>query len=140
MATYQKFNCFLLDAFSGKHNLASDTLKVSLTNTAPNAETNTVFTDITEVSAANGYSAGGATAPFVSMIRSGGTMKLTLSDPSWTPTGAGIGPWRYAVLYNSTHASKPLIAFWDRGSSTTTTPPDFISIDFDAANGVFQAT
>jgi len=139
MATYQKFQCFMLDALSGKHNLASDTLKVCLTNTAPNAATNAVLTDITEVSAGNGYTAGGATAALTSLNQTSGTAKLILADPSWTPSGAGIGPWRYAVLYNSTHASKPLIAFWDRGSSTTTTPPDFISIDFDGSNGVFTA-
>ena len=40
--------------------LDSDTLKVALTNTAPNAATHEVLADITEISGGNGYTSGGA--------------------------------------------------------------------------------
>jgi len=52
MATYNKFQDFVEQLGLGTHNLNTDTLKVMLTNTAPVA-TNTVKTDITEISAGN---------------------------------------------------------------------------------------
>ena len=58
MATFNKFNQFVQDLANGKHNLGSNSLNVMLTNTAPVA-TNQVLTDLTEITAGNGYTAGG---------------------------------------------------------------------------------
>ena len=62
MATFVKFESFVEALAEKVHNLGADTLKVMLTNTAPNASTNTVKVDITEISAGNGYTAGGNSA------------------------------------------------------------------------------
>ena len=61
MAAFNKFRAFVEDEAEKVHNLGSDTLKVLLTNVAP-VNTNSVKADLTEISAGNGYSAGGATA------------------------------------------------------------------------------
>ncbi len=61
MAVFNKFQNFVQDLGRGVHNLNSSTLKVMLSNSAPNATTHTVKADLTEISAGNGYSAGGAT-------------------------------------------------------------------------------
>src|SRR5262249_7211859 len=114
MASFNKFNSFVLDLATKVHNLNSDTLKVMLTNTAPVA-TNTVKSNIAEISAGNGYTAGGMIATFSSGADVAGVYKLVLSSTSvqWTATGGSIGPFQYAVLYNSTAASGNLIGWWD---------------------------
>ena len=57
MATFNKFNAFVEAVAEGKHDLGADTLKMMLTNVAPVA-TNSVKTDLTEIAAGNGYTAG----------------------------------------------------------------------------------
>lgn len=141
MATYNKFQQFLADTFHKVHNLntSADTLKVLLTNTAPVA-TNAVKADLTEISAGNGYAAGGTAATVSSSAQSSGTFKEVLADVVFTASGGSIGPFRYAVLYNDTPTSPadPLISWWDYGSSITLNDGESFTVDFDATNGVFQ--
>ncbi len=118
MATYQKFNSFSEALAEKVHNLGSDTLKVLLTNGAPSSS-NTKKSDLTEISAGNGYTAGGATVSTLSSSQTGGAYSLSIGSASWTATGGSIGPFRYAVLYNDTATNDELIGFWDYGSSIT---------------------
>lgn len=140
MATYNKFNQFAEDVIEAKHNFASHVFKVMLTNTAPLA-TNSVKTDLTEVSAGNGYTAGGNVSTVTTSI-SGGTAKATTADVLFTASGGPVGPFRYAVLYNSTQTSpsQPLVSWWDYGSSITLADTETLSVAFDAVNGIFQIT
>lgn len=135
MASYNKFQSFVEVLAEKGHNLGSDTLKVMLTNTAP-VNTNTVKTDITEISAGNGYTAGGTAATISSSAQASGTYKLVLADVVFTASGGSIGPFRYAVLYNDTAANDELIAWWDYGSNLTLASGDSFTVDFDASNGV----
>jgi len=137
MATFNKFNQFVEDLAKKVHNLDADTLKVALTNSAPVA-TNAVFGDITEISAGNGYSAGGTQATFASGVQSSGTYKLVLNDVIFTASGGSIGPFRYIVLYNSTPVSpnKPLIGYYDYGTNLTITSGNSFLVDLDQTNGV----
>jgi hypothetical protein len=135
MATFTKFNCFPEDVSEAKHNLGADTLKIALTNTAPNASTATGLANITQISAANGYTAGGATATLVSSSQTSGTYKLVLNDVTFTATGS-MGPFRYAVLYNDTPAGDPVIGFYDYGSSITLSTNETFTVDFDPTAGV----
>ena len=135
MATFTKFNSFVEALAEKAHNLGSDTLKVMLTNAAPIAS-NTVKANLTEISAGNGYTAGGNTATVSSSSQTSGTYKLVLADPAtWTATGA-VGPFRYAVLYNDTATNKELIGFWDYGSSVTLASGETFIVDFDPGTGV----
>lgn len=136
MASGNKHNQFVEDLAKKVHNLNSDTLKVMLTNTAPTAA-NAVFGDLTEISAGNGYTAGGAATGFTSGAQTAGTYKLVLPDVVFTATGT-VGPFRYADLYNSTPSSplKPLIAWWDYGSAITLANGDTFTVDFDQSAGV----
>lgn len=117
MATVTLFQSFAEAAAEGKHDLSADTLKVALTNTAPSASADTVFTDITEIAAGNGYTAGGVTVTVDTSALSSGVYTLTLSGVTWTASGGDIAASRYAVLYNDTAASDELIAFADFGAS-----------------------
>jgi hypothetical protein len=135
MASFNKFNAFVADVSNKVHNLGSDTLKIMLTNTAP-AATNAVKTDITEITAGNGYTAGGGQATLVSSSQSSGTYALKLNNVTFTASSGSIGPFRYCVLYNSTPASGNLIGFYDYGTNLTITAGNSFAVQFDAVNGV----
>jgi hypothetical protein len=137
MATFNKFNAFVADIANKVHNLGSDTLKVMLANTAPTA-TNAVKADITEIAAGNGYTAGGTQATLVSSSQSSGIYALKLNNVTFTASGAGIGPFRYCVLYNSTPAAGNLIGYYDYGTALTITAGNSFQVQFDPANGVLQ--
>lgn len=139
MTIYNKFNSFVSDLAQKVHNLNSDTLKIMLTNTAPVAS-NTVKSNLAEIAGGNGYTAGGAVASFVSGNDASGTYKLILSPVSWTASGGSIGPFEWAVLYNSTAASGNLIGWWDYGTSVTLTNGNTFTVSLDQTNGVFTLT
>lgn len=117
-ATYTKFNCFKLDEGDAKHNFGSDTVNVYLTNATPVA-TNTVYNTPADLSTANGYTAGGSSLTYTYTQTSGTATFASSTTPTWTASGGSIGPFRYLVLYNVTSSTKPLIAYWDYGSSIT---------------------
>ena len=140
MASFVKYQQFVEDLGNKVHDLVvtNDTLKIALTNTAPNVATHAVLADITEISAGNGYTAGGAAATVTSGAQASGVFRLILADPAtWTATGS-VGPFRYAVLYNDTPSSPadPLIGWWDYGSSITLSSGETFAVDFDGTNGV----
>jgi len=138
---FTKFNCLALNLTKKIYDLSADTFMVMLTNTAPNAATNTVLTDITEIAAGNGYTAGGNQAAVGSDTQTGGVAKWILSNPAaWTAAGGSIGPFRYAVLYDSTPSSKPLMGYYDYGSAITLNAGEQFQVTFDQTNGVFTVT
>jgi hypothetical protein len=139
-ASFTKFHQFVEDRAHGIHDLSSDTLKWALTNTAPNVSTDEVLADITQITAQNGYSAGGAQATISSSGQTGGTYKLVIADTVFTASGGSFGPFRYAVLYNDTPTSPadPLIGYLDYGSSISVNAGETFTVDADATNGIFQ--
>jgi hypothetical protein len=137
MATFNFFNSFKETAVEGM-NLGSDTFKAMLSNSAPSAS-NTVPGDITEISAVNGYTAGGVTLTTSSSSQTSGVYRLKFSNPTgWTATGGSIGPWRYLVIYNNT--TSQLVGWVDYGSSTTALDTEQINPTFDTTNGLFSLT
>jgi hypothetical protein len=138
MAAYQKYNQFVEDLCKKVHNLNADTLKIALTNTAPVA-THALLSDITEIGAGNGYSAGGNAATFSTGVQTSGTFKLVLADVTFTASGGSFNAFRYAVLYNSTPVSplKPLICFFDYGAALTLTSGNSFTVDLDQTGGLF---
>ena len=137
MASFNKFQSFVEYLAEGVFDLENDTLKIMLTNTAPNA-TDDVFGDLTEISAGNGYTAGGTQATVSSSAQTSGTYKLVLADVVFTAASGSIGPFRYAVLYDDTPTSPadPLIGYWDYGSSITLNDTETFTFDADASAGI----
>lgn len=138
MAVYNKFYSFVEAVAEKKHNLGADVLKVMLSNVAP-AATNAVKTDITEIAAGGGYTAGGTQAVITTSLQALGLYKLVLADVVFT-SSATIGPFRYAVLYNDTAASKELIGWWDYGTNLTLNAGETFTVDFDPSTGVLTIT
>ena len=108
------FNSFTEAMAEAKHNLGSDTLQYVLSNTLPLAS-NTVLTDITQISGAGGYAPIPVTV--TSSSQSGGVYTLELGTASFTASGADFDPFRYIILYNDTAANDELIGWIDIGSS-----------------------
>lgn len=136
MATFTKLDKFVLNLGNKVFNLATDQLKVALTNTQPTVATANQYSDLTSPLATTNLS--GAT-PFnittTSFTQTSGTAKLVLADLVLTATGA-VGPFRYVVLYSDTATNDELIGFYDYGSSITLANTDTFTIDFDASSGV----
>jgi hypothetical protein len=141
MAAFNKFQKFAAYMPNGAVNLASDTIKVLLTNTSPNLATAGVYSDIsaTELTGSTGYAAGGATVTVSASTQSSGTYKLvaSMANPTWT-AGATWNPFQYAVMYDSSASTKALIGMWDYGSALVLSNTQTFTITLDAVNGVFQ--
>ncbi len=138
-ASYNKHNDYVEQLSKGVHIWSSHTFKASLHSVAPVA-TNSVFADLTEISAGNGYGAGGMTLDTVTLSETSGTAKVTIADEVLTASGGSISAWRYVDIYNDTPTSPadPLVAFFDYGSSVTLATGESLTIDFDATNGLWQ--
>lgn len=121
MANFNKFNDFTEQVIRGVHDFDAHTFKVALTNTLPTAtQTTWNITDHPAPVAANGYSAGG-TATTITIAEVAGTTTVNGTQVVFTAAAGGIGPFRYAILYNDT-ATSPAdapVGWWDYGSSIT---------------------
>lgn len=143
MASYNKFNCFTYDLLA-KHDFETDVFKIYLSNATPSASADFVRGDLAEIGSGNGYTTGGNTTT-ITISTATGVAKVTGTDPTtWTASGGTIGPFQYAVFYNTTAGgsptSDPLIAWWDYGSAVTLQIGETFTVDLDASNGIFTVT
>jgi hypothetical protein len=137
MAAYQKFNAFVEKLGRGAYNLNTVTIKGYLTNATPAGTDTNKGTAPAEITAGNGYTAGGVTVSLPGYSQTAGVGKLSAvaSDPVITASGGTIGPFRYLVLNES--VSGDLIAFFDYGSALTLNSGESLTIDADQTNGLF---
>ena len=141
MAAFVKYNSFINELAKGSHGLNACTYRLALTNTAPNAASDTVWntTVYPAPTAANGYPTGGNQPGITSNVTTAGVFKLVLADTVFTATAGGIGPFRYVIIYNSS-ASNKVVGYYDYASSITLNDTETFTVDFDAANGVLTLT
>jgi hypothetical protein len=137
MATFNKFNTFMLDCGSKLIDLTSDSLLIALTASA-NAPvaTNHVLADLTQISYTNLSS---RTVTTTSFLQTSGVAKLICADLVLTASGT-VATFRYVVLYDNTATSKNLIGWWDYGADVTLTNGQTFTIDFSQTNGVLTMT
>lgn len=134
MASFNKFEQFVLDVGLKVHELNADLIKVYASNAAPSVSLDVIKTDIAEITAENGYPSGGSDTANT-YTESTGTGTLAGTDVVWTASGGSFGPLRYIVLYNDTPTSPvdPLIGWWDHGSSVTPADTETFTVDFGAS-------
>jgi hypothetical protein len=140
LVLFHEFGKYLGD---GTIDLDTHTFKGMLSNTAPTQGTNTVKADITEISAGNGYSAGGATLGSVTWAETGsgtGVWRFDSADIAFTASGGAIATHRYLVIYDDTPTSPadPLVGYVDRGSSADIS--DGSTRTWTTASGLFDLT
>ena len=134
MATFYKFYSFLEAVFEKKHDFSSDTFKVMLTNTAPDLTWTQKSSVTGELSTGNGYTAGGASITITSCSQSSGLLTIIFQDVVFTGTGAGFGPFRYAVIYNDTASNDELIGYYDYGYGISVGAQTF-TVDLNQTTG-----
>jgi hypothetical protein len=135
-SSWNKFQDFSEQFVRGVHDFDAHTFKIALTNTAPVAtQTTWNTTDHPAPTAANGYTAGG-TATTISLSETTGTTTVQGTQVVFTATAGGIGPFRYAVLYNDTATSPAdaAIAWFDYGSSITLGDTETLTVKFNNAS------
>lgn len=133
MATFNKFLDFSEQLARGVHDFDAHTFKVALTNTLP-VNTQVSLDTVTNhpaPAAANGYTAGG-TATTITISETSGTTTVNGTQVVFTATAGGIGPFRYAILYNDTATSPAdaLIGWWDYASSITLAETETFTVKF----------
>jgi hypothetical protein len=145
MAAFNKLNGFVEHLFKGYHgNLATASLLVALSNTAPGsettpptgAETTTILANVTQISYTNLSSRALTTS---SCVQTSGTLNLVLADLVLTASGA-VGPFRYIYIYNSSSTTRTnaLLGYYDYGSALTLNSGETLTLDFDNVNGVLS--
>lgn len=130
MAAFNFFDAFMLEVNQG-HDLAADQLRVALTDTAPDAASDTVIGDIVEVDYSFLSSRNITTTSFT---QTGAEAKLIVADLLLTSSGGQTPTFQYVVVYNV--ASGKLIGYYDRGSSTTIEDTESLEIIFGGSSGL----
>ena len=137
MPAFHKFNQFVQDVATGVHTLkpAGDSLLVALSTVQPGAS-NAVLSDITQITYTN-LSSRAVTITGGTQVS--GVFTLICADLVLTASGVVAG-FRYIILYNSTPTTplKPLIGWWDQGSTVNMISGQVFTISFDDTLGVLQ--
>lgn len=127
MATYQKYDSGVKHLVTDI-NCDTDIFKIALTNTAPVAGTHEFLADSNEITAGNGYTAGGVTVNVTTSEAGGVTSIAPDGDKVITASGGTIGAFRYAVFYSDSPSGKPLLSYFDYGSSVTLNDGESLTI------------
>lgn len=140
MPALTKYYDFVNQLSVGSHNLQTAVYRLALTNTAPSlTDINWNTTTYPAPAAVAGYTSGGNTPAVTSASTVNGLFKLILANTIFSASGGQIGPFRYAILYNSstTGTLNRVIGWYDYGSSFSLNDQETYTFNFDATNGVF---
>lgn len=116
----------LTDAINGK------SYKVMLTSAAIDGETADNISDLTEISAGNGYSAGGPSTT-VTVGQDESAAFLIASQPTLTASGGDIGPYIGIAVYEV--GSGALRGIWNESGATTITNGSSLTPQFNQSSG-----
>lgn len=119
------YNNFKHQVMEGEFDLLNDTVKVILvTAHSPDIDADTVLTDASgdEYGAGSGYTVGGETLGSKAVTLDAGNDRGVFdgADMTWSSLGP-LSPTTpsHAVMYDDTHASDLLIAYWELGTTAT---------------------
>src|SRR5215475_2507832 len=107
----------------------SDVFKLYLSNDAPIVGTDSIKTDITEITNQNGYATFTLTQTWVETGAGTGVWRFkNNADITFTASGGSFGAFQYVVIYDDTPAggtsslpTDPVLGSWDVGAATTIT-------------------
>ena len=143
MAAYVKFNCFVFDLGSGKHDLANDQVRIYLSNATPDAANHTIKSEIAEITAANGYN--NTQLSGQNWVQAANITTLgSNADIQWTANAGNFGPFRYVVMFNANSdanlANCALVSYWDYGSSISCNNGESFTFDVPANGTIANIT
>ena len=134
MATYNKFEGFVGYLGLAAVNCNTDTFRVYLSNATPSASLDDVKADLAEITMTNETNHGAGGADITNAYsEASGTGTLTATDVTFLASGGTVGPFQYVAMYDDTHASDILIAWWDYGSALTLQDGESFTVDFGAS-------
>lgn len=143
MATFQMFDRAIGKLMDGSIQLGTHQIWAYLTNNTPDKFNDNYRSDLPEITAGNGYVAGGQQLANVSWQMLAGSpqgiWRFDADDFQWSASGGSIGPFRYTVVY-AKGAGSPnefLICYLDYGTSITITAGN--SFQVQTPNGIFEA-
>jgi hypothetical protein len=132
------YNEFKEELLLGNIDMDGHTFKVILvTGYTPNIDSHNGLSDVSaSEESGTGYTAGGATlaGKAVTKDTTNDRAKFDADDVTWT--GLNVGTPSHAILYDDTHASDCLVAYWE---VTTATNGGNYTLQF-GANGVLLLT
>lgn len=144
MATFTKIADFVEGGMEAEHNLASDTIQVALSNTAPGSEApiptssgNGILANVTEISYTN-YTDNltvDRVLESVTSDESGGVWTFDAGDFTITASGGALATWRYLYVFNqtSTTPDDQLIGVWDHGSAIDLASGETANVNVNAS-------
>jgi hypothetical protein len=109
------YNNFKEQVMEGEFDLLSDVIKVGLvTGHVPNIDTHTTWADVSgDEEAGAGYVAGGATLAGKAVTQDDANDRGKFDGDNVTWAGLDVGTPSHAIMYDSTHASNLLVAYWE---------------------------
>jgi hypothetical protein len=114
------YNNFKEQVLNGEFDLTDDTIKVGLvTGHSPDIDTHTQWSDVSgDEESGAGYSAGGETlgSKAVTQDNDNDRGKFDAADVTWS--GLDVGTPSHAIMYDDTHASDLLIAYWELSTAS----------------------
>lgn len=130
MVAFNFYTAFRENLAEGAHNFQTDQVAIAASNTTPNAS-HTQLSQVSEIAAGGGYSAGGVIIPGTTSGMDGGTYRLLAPDFPAAIVGGPTNTFRYLILYNQTHANDLLIGWWDLGSGIIVGAGEQLNFLFD---------
>lgn len=145
MAAFNRINSFAYDLSIGRHNFASGAgYNVVLSTAAANNGANsTVITNVTQITAASGYTANGNNVAIASTqgASNGNNTNITGANAVWTASGNNLGNAtsnvEFATLFN-TASPFSLVGYWDYGSAITVANTETFTVAWGA--NIYQIT
>ena len=138
MATFvfiDAFKQYLGGGATPEMDLSADVFTMYLSNEVPIVATDSLKSDIVNITEQNGYTETALTTTWLETAGGSGIWRMANNaDVSWTAAGGSFGPFQYVVIYNDT-ATTPLdllVGYWDVGSATTITVGNTFTVDLDA--------
>ena len=119
-----------------------DTFKAALCLTAPTKAGTQVIGDITQITNAGGYAVVSlSNVTFTETGAGTGVWEFTCDPFHWTASGADFDTARYVVIYDDTASTptKPVVGFADYGASFTLSDGATFTVT-PGADGVYRTT
>jgi hypothetical protein len=141
-ATFVPFNHAVGNVGAGIIRLGTDTVKAYLTDATPDLDNDAYKSDLAEIAAGNGYTAGGVTLTGVTFSEEAGSPQgvwvLSCDSFSWTATGGDIAQARYVALYvlGTGSPNEYLLGYADYGSEFNITSGNTLTVS--NSNGVME--